>query len=104
MEGNWQGGANGQNKNQYNEKELNQDFGLDWNDYGFRMYDPAIGRFPTVDPLTAIYESQTPYAYAANNPINYIDFMGLGPESITQDDKKKTPDDNLLPTYTVTKN
>ena len=52
MEGNWNGAA-GSNKYQYNGKEWNDDFGLGLNDYGFRMYDPAIGRFPMVDPARA---------------------------------------------------
>jgi RHS repeat-associated protein len=78
MEGNWNG-PSGKNKYQYNEKELNSDFGLDWNDYGARFYDAAIGRFPSVDPLTDIYANQTPYAYAANNPATLIDYMGMGP-------------------------
>ena len=38
MEGPWNG-AKGDNKYQYNGKELNDDFGLGWNDYGFRMYN-----------------------------------------------------------------
>ena len=80
MEGNWNGAsADAKNKYQYNGKELQTDFGLDWNDYGARFYDAAIGRFPMVDPLTDMYAFQSPYAYAANNPIKYIDFMGMGP-------------------------
>jgi RHS repeat-associated protein len=67
------------NKYQYNGKELNDDYGLGLMDYDFRFYDPTIGRFTTFDPLAEIYDNQTPYAYAANNPINFIDFMGLGP-------------------------
>ena len=101
MEGNWNGAA-GSNKYQYNGKEWNDDFGLGLNDYGFRMYDPAIGRFPMVDPLAEVYKNQNPYTYAANNPISFIDFMGLGPESLNQDDKKKDKDNGELPTVTVT--
>ena len=48
-------------------------------DYGARFYDPAIARFTTIDPLAEDYSFQTPYAYAANNPIRYIDFMRMGP-------------------------
>ena len=46
-------------------------------DYGARFYDPALARFHTVDPLTEKNHSQSGYVYAANNPIKYIDFMGL---------------------------
>ncbi len=82
------------NRYGYNGKELNDDYGLGWNDYGFRFYDFAIIRFPTIDPLAEIYEHQSPYVYAGNNPINFIDFMGLGP-----DDPK---DGGMLPTVVVT--
>ncbi len=80
LEGNWNGAsADAKNKFQYNGKELQTDFGLDWNDYGARNYDAATGRFPSVDPLADIFAFQSPYAYAANNPIKYIDFMGMSP-------------------------
>jgi hypothetical protein len=45
LEGNWNGAA-GPNKYQYNGKEWNDDFGLSWNDYGARFYDPAVGNVP----------------------------------------------------------
>jgi RHS repeat-associated protein len=76
MEGNWNG-ASGTNKYQYNGKELNDDFGLNWNDYGFRMYDAAVGRWWVREPLANSYPSVTPYNYCFNNPINFIDPLGL---------------------------
>lgn len=53
---------------------------LDWYDYGARFYDPGLGRFHTLDPLADTFCIQSPFAYAANNPIRYIDWMGLGPD------------------------
>ena len=73
MEGNWQGGAAGQNKYQYNEKELNQDFGLDWNDYGARFYDPALARWTAVDPLAEKFIDNGSYNYVNNRPTIAID-------------------------------
>ena len=39
--------------------------------YGARYYNPDIGRFVSVDPL--YNPSESPYAYAANNPVKYVD-------------------------------
>ena len=75
MEGNWNGAA-GANKYQYNGKQLNSDFGLEWNDYGARFYDAAVGRFPTVDRFAEKYVVMSPYQYAANNPIKFVDMNG----------------------------
>ncbi len=57
----------------YNGKELNEELGLDWYDYGFRNYDAALGRFMNTDPLADNYRSYTPYAYVANNPVLMTD-------------------------------
>jgi RHS repeat-associated protein len=65
------------NRYLYNDKEFQDDFGLNWYDYGARFYDPQIARFQTVDPLTEKNHRNTPYSYAANNPIRYIDWLGL---------------------------
>ncbi|MEO5995603.1 MAG: DUF6443 domain-containing protein [Chitinophagaceae bacterium] len=65
------------NKHLYNDKELIDDAGLNWYDYGFRNYDPQTGRFPQLDPLTDDYPFLTPYQYASNDPITNIDLDGL---------------------------
>ncbi len=61
----------------YNGKELQEDFGLDWYDYGARFYDAQLGRWHVPDPLAEFKFNTTPYRYGSNNPISYIDPYGL---------------------------
>jgi len=69
-----------ENKYLYNGKELQDEqlggVNLDWYDYGARFYDPALGRFHTQDRFAEKYLDFSPYQYAANNPILYIDVNG----------------------------
>jgi RHS repeat-associated protein len=72
---------NNDNKFLYNGKELQENtinnVKLDWYDYGFRMYDPQLGRWHCVDPLAELDFSFSPYNFCLNNPIKLIDPNGL---------------------------
>lgn len=68
----------------YNSKEWQDELGLNMYDYGARNYDPAIGRWMNVDPLTEKYFYSSPYVYTANNPINLIDRDGQSWEPINK--------------------
>jgi RHS repeat-associated protein len=45
-------------------------------DYGWRVYDPRIGKFLSVDPLQSTYPELTPYQFAGNTPIQAVDLDG----------------------------
>jgi RHS repeat-associated protein len=61
----------------FNSKEKDNRDGVVQYDYGFRIYDPRLVRFKSVDPLTKSYPWYTPYQFAGNKPIACIDLDGL---------------------------
>jgi RHS repeat-associated protein len=67
---------NAGNKYLYNKKEIQEELN-DQYDYGARFYDPVIGRWNAPDPMAEFHEEVTPYNYGMNNPVNYVDIMGL---------------------------
>ncbi|HAM97206.1 MAG TPA: hypothetical protein DCQ26_01210 [Marinilabiliales bacterium] len=64
---------NNTNKYLYNGKELQEDFNLDWYDYGARYYMPDLGRWTVIDKKAELYPGFTPYHYCNNNPIIFVD-------------------------------
>jgi RHS repeat-associated protein len=51
--------------------------------YGMRIYDPRLGRFLSVDPLTKKYPWNSVYAFAENDVVRCIDLDGLEKYEIT---------------------
>src|SRR5690606_16115899 len=63
-------------KYKFNQKELEEELGLNTYAFGWRDYDPAIGRFNKLDRFSEKYYSKTPYGYTGNNPVLVNDIQG----------------------------
>ena len=58
----------------FTSKELDNQNGLNWYDFGARWYDVAgVPMWTSVDPLAEKYYNVSPYAYCNNNPVMFID-------------------------------
>ncbi|MDX9790456.1 MAG: RHS repeat-associated core domain-containing protein [Candidatus Kapabacteria bacterium] len=80
----------------FNQKEFQDELGLNMYDYGARNYDPALGRFFVVDPLAEQFPDWSPYAYAFNSPVNWTDPTGMAPEDWKKDSEGNYIYDSFL--------
>ncbi len=74
----------------YNGKKNIEELDFNMLEYGFRLYDPAIGRFPSLDPIADNFAWVSGFNYAENMPINHIDLWGLQSYIITPSYNRQT--------------
>ena len=60
----------------FNGKEGNPEIADGNLDFGARNYDGRIGRWWSVDPYKSIYSNISPYTFALNSPIKFLDHNG----------------------------
>src|SRR5690606_5297263 len=70
----------------FGNKEYQDELGLNFYDYGARNYDPALGRWFTVDPMADVAPGWSPYRAFYCNPIRYTDPTGMLESTHTDED------------------
>ena len=66
-----------QNRFEMQGKESEKTFGLNRINFGARTVNPTTGVFDRIDPLADLDFQLSPYAYAGNNPLMFIDPTGM---------------------------
>ncbi|WP_083727795.1 RHS repeat domain-containing protein [[Flexibacter] sp. ATCC 35208] len=66
----------------FNGKENDNEVKGEGNEIAFeaRAYDSRVGKFLSIDPLTKNYPNNSPYIFGANNPVTFIDALGMWPD------------------------
>lgn len=79
------------NKFKFGGKERQDEFDLNWDDFGARNYDPQLGRWFNIDPLASKYMRFSPYTYAVDNPIFFVDPDGreIDLSDLSKEDRKQ---------------
>lgn len=67
------------NSKELQHKEFSDGTGIQWYDYGSRMYDMQLGKWESIDSKSDKMPGYSPYVYAFNNPVKLIDHNGEFP-------------------------